>query len=138
MTLRESIALLCLSSLSLFYVSPVLAVDSVNHILPTATKYVLETTSINCLLNVCVAFFLSFCAVFAWSLFFGIGIRHSRHSEDYYNKGEWNAPSIIRCIVACFLTAVAIIDQAANMWSYIGIFHPELYLVHQTMSAVSL
>lgn len=109
--------------------------DSVNHVLPTATKYVLETTSIDCFLNLLVFWALLLIASVLWAIWFKY-----RKYEDHYssalnkNVRQLTEGSQAVLVVISAITALTFILQFFSTWYYVGWFHPELYLVHETMA----
>lgn len=106
--------------------------DGVSKAMPTVAKYALEVTSINCLIAVIQDFLLLLIP-----LAFAIVARtcwQNKRAEEY---SDWEIPAIIATVLAFLCGIGVIINIVGDMWKFIGIFHPDLYLIHMALQKVT-
>ena len=114
--------------------------DTVSKAMPTVTKYVLDVTSMNCLVNILqglvmliISGIMGYTALRLWK--YG--------EEGYTDSHEFSTVSHefsmvggvilgIGCVISLFISITWIMD----FWSWVGIFRPDLYLIHLTIQKV--
>ena len=107
--------------------------DTVSKAMPTVTKYVLDVTSMNCLVNILQGLvMLIISGIMGYT-----ALRLLKYGEEGYtdNHGFSTIGGVflsLVCIVSLFISITGIMD----FWSWVGIFHPDLYLIHLTIQKV--
>jgi len=113
--------------------------DGVSHTLPTVTKYALEVTSMDCLKVIFLGFFwlLLSGVVSVWTIWFFKKMKAANNEAQTYDKGlpyvAWALFGVIPLMIPVGVSLAYLLD----FWAWVGIFHPDLYLVHMAMVKVT-
>ena len=112
-------------------------IDAASATLPKATQYALEVVSLQCLISV-----LDWLVFVPFLLVIGLVVRwlywkfKDYKAEDHWDDGRWGygVPAIILFVVwvGVFIAFLCTIPY----WSFIGINHPDLYMVHIAMDKI--
>lgn len=116
------------------------AIDAAAHVLPVATKYVLEVTAINCALDVAQTGVLvvgTGIGLWTWNKYplkwFKKAIEEDRSEGLIVGSGLVTILGAIGLLIACISSVVSILGIG---WSVVGMFHPDLYIVHKALERV--
>jgi hypothetical protein len=113
--------------------------DTVSHALPTATKYALEVTSIDCLVTILYGLeFTVLASVTTGFVFWGYRTARRIQLENHYDDREvpYIFGAVCGTIIGFILWGVAL-SSLLNFWAWVGIFHPDLYLIHLAVQKVT-
>lgn len=110
------------------------AINAAEKFLPTATKHVLQITSLNCVMNLLpLVYLIPLLVVFfviSWKLF--IKIKDTKIYDKEFAWFLWGLGSFV--LGGIIITAV--LALTLNGWNWVCIFRPDLYLVHLAVQKV--
>jgi hypothetical protein len=105
--------------------------DSLNAAMPKITHAVLTVTQYDCAFNILTGLFLLIVSA--------IGIKAALYFWGKYQPDEYSAYDF--WAIATFIpSSVALVNSFVfllDFWSWVGMFHPDLYLIHVALSKVT-
>lgn len=106
--------------------------DAVGKAMPKITEAVLQVTSTDCLLAVIRCQLLLLPAIFA-----GVVVYVLCRNDHKLDSTEYGASVFFGFIIGLF-TIIWIIVSLCNWWEWVGIFHPDMYLLHKALMTVGV
>ena len=107
--------------------------DTVSKAMPTVTKYVLDVTSMNCLVNILqglvmliISGIMGYTALRLWK--YG--------EEGYTDRHEFSMIGGVILGIGCVISLIISVVILIDFWSWVGIFRPDLYLIHLAVQKV--
>ena len=117
--------------------------EAANKAIPKATALAVQVTWWDCFQNIMFGFLLLFfCIVLAsvgfWAFKkFQVPVtKKYRSGGTYSEKDECWFIVIIPTAVLSFLSLLTSLHYLIDGWAWIGLFHPDLYLVHEILKRV--
>lgn len=109
-------------------------IGQLQQLAPRATELALETARINAWSNLLTG--LVWLAVFAaaalfWLRFFWPWVQ--RDDQDLYNGPIVNFLAGLALALLLAVSGITALNYLSDLWTYVGIFHPELALAHKVI-----
>jgi len=112
-------------------------IDGAAKAMPKVTEYAMKVTSLDCLVHICIGLACLFAAIGLTYILYKTIMLAIRLEEE---NNEYFIPLFLISGLGGLFTAGVYVNSfmyLTNFWKWIGIFYPDLYLIHLAVQKVT-